>query len=152
MSRIFKCISILTVICLLCVPFVFTAGASGEPAVSGSTYILGDADGDGAVTIVDATMIQRILAHLDLSTIAVSKGLDPDEWLSGVKLRGDGDRNGVLESIDATLVQRFNVHLIVLVPIGEEVEMPTEPATQAPTQAPTQKPTSKPDPYELPLV
>ena len=97
-------------------------------------------------------MIQRILAHLDLSTIAVSKGLDPDEWLSGVKLRGDGDRNGVLESIDATLVQRFNVHLIVLVPIGEEVEMPTEPATQAPTQAPTQKPTSKPDPYELPLV
>ena len=74
-------------------------------AVSG-TYICGDADGDGEVTIIDATRIQRILADLD-----------PDEDGMG-SLRGDVNSDG-LDIMDATKIQRYLVDLDYGAPIGE---------------------------------
>jgi len=70
--------------------------------------LLGDTDGDGEVTILDATKIQRVLAKLDIDT-------------SGMfTLRGDIEPNG-LEILDATLIQRFLALLGVEYPIGEIV-------------------------------
>ena len=53
----------------------------------------GDADGDGKVTIIDATKIQRLLAGL----ITDGDGM--------MALRGDSDGSG-LDIMDATRIQR----------------------------------------------
>ena len=58
------------------------------------TYIRGDSDGDGVVSIMDATRIQRVLADFD------------EEDTDGVRFRGDVDGNG-LDIFDATAVQRY---------------------------------------------
>ena len=71
-------------------------------------FILGDADGDGKISILDATKIQRLLA--DLIT-------DPDGMIA---LRGDCSENG-LDILDATKIQRRLADLSVAEPIGEEV-------------------------------
>ena len=127
---------------------------------SAASYVLGDTDNDGEVTVIDATLAQRILAFmLD----------DPDKSMSH---RADIDRNDNLDSADVTYILRYSALMRTPYPIGELVEDPTEPETQAPTeavteeptneptqapteaptQAPAQKPTAKPDPYELPPI
>lgn len=70
------------------------------------TFILGDADGNGDVTILDATQIQRVLAELTVG--------DPD----GVRLRGDCDGEG-LNILDATKIQRWLAELGAAEPIGQ---------------------------------
>ncbi|WP_405343871.1 dockerin type I domain-containing protein, partial [Ruminococcus sp.] len=63
-----------------------------------SEYILGDTDGDGNVTIVDATLIQRY----DAQMITLSK--------SALK-RSDVDRDDDVNIIDVTFIQRWLVDL-----------------------------------------
>lgn len=144
MKKIIFCITTVVLIAsMLCLPLF---SATGAPAPS--SYILGDADGNGVVDILDATKIQRILAHLLT---------DPD---GGYTLRGDVDGDQMLTAADVTLIQRHLASLKTKYPIGQLVEAPTEAETIAPTVeptvaetvAPTQKPTSKPDPYELPPI
>lgn len=72
------------------------------------TYIAGDSDGDGLVTVLDATKIQRVLASLES---------DEDEM---VHLRGNVSGGG-LSVIDATNIQRYLATIPVSVPIGVEV-------------------------------
>lgn len=72
------------------------------------TFILGDADGDGYVTIVDATRIQRVLVELDD---------DPDGMIA---LRGSADGEK-LNIMHATKIQRWLALFEVEEPIGEEV-------------------------------
>lgn len=135
MRKLLKYGIVLMIAVMMCMAIVSASAAS---------YILGDADNDGEVTIIDATTIQRVLAFITE---------DPD---GGIALRGDIDRNGELESIDAVYIMRYNIFMDIEYPIGEVIEEPTEPETEAPTQAPTQAPTEKPttkrDPYELPPV
>lgn len=69
-------------------------------------YIIGDADGDGEITIIDVTKIQRCLA-----------GLLTDED-NMIALRGDSNGDG-LDSTDATFIQRFLIGLRVPTRIGE---------------------------------
>ena len=57
-------------------------------------YRRGDADGDGTVTIMDATKIQRLIAELE------------EDDASGIRLRGDVDGSG-LDILDATAIQRY---------------------------------------------
>ena len=57
-----------------------------------ASYICGDADGDGTVTILDATVIQRKLAELPVSSFS-GNAADVD---------GDG-----LNILDATMIQRY---------------------------------------------
>lgn len=71
-----------------------------------SPAILGDADGDGEVTSIDATYIQRWLAHMDVPESF-------DEYAADV----DGD--GEVTSIDATYIQRWLAYINVPYPIGE---------------------------------
>ena len=74
------------------------------------TYIIGDADDDGEVTILDATKIQRVLVDLDQDSdgmIALRGHTDPDD--------------DELNIMDATRIQRWLVNFEVDANFGEEV-------------------------------
>ncbi len=73
------------------------------------TYILGDVDNNGKVTILDATMIQLYLIEM----------LEADDKMI---VRGDIDRNGFLSIMDATSIQRFLAELDFTRNIGDTFE------------------------------
>ncbi len=104
--------------------FVVVLTLVGVIAAS-AAVILGDADGDGKVTITDATFVQQKLAGLPLS----------GDFSAGA---ADVDGNGEIESLDVTYIQRWIVRMDTPYTIGV---LPTEAPTQAPTQAPTSMPT-----------
>ena len=101
------------------------AAAEDENAV-----ILGDADGDGEVSILDATCIQRFLASFSVSEKFSEKAADVD---------GDGE----VSILDATHIQRWLASFETPYAIGEPVSddeeptEPTEPSTETPTEAET---------------
>ena len=74
-----------------------------------SGYILGDADGDGKVTILDATAIQRYLADLPVS--------DSFDYQAAC-VSGE-----VLSILDATYIQRYLADFDVPYAIGEWVSL-----------------------------
>ncbi len=111
-----------------------TAGAADTDTAGGrTTLILGDADLDGSVTILDATHIQRYLA--DLTTLSAAE-----------KLTADADEDGDVTIMDATAIQRWLAEMDDGHPIGEPLanDDPTEPATEAATSAPTEAATEAP--------
>ena len=71
-------------------------------------YILGDADGDGEVTILDATWIQRVL-------VGIGAPADFNEAAADV----DGD--GEMTILDVTYIQRYLVGVAVPYAIEEIV-------------------------------
>ena len=73
--------------------------------VEGITYLIGDSDGDGSVTIVDATLIQRVLVELEY---------DADGMIT---LRADSVGDG-LDILDATRIQRFLADMYVTTTLG----------------------------------
>ena len=70
-------------------------------------FLIGDADNDGDVTIIDATVIQRILAKIGTN--------NPDK----ANLRGDVSENGILEVMDVTFIQRYLSGIAIDYPVGE---------------------------------
>ncbi len=70
--------------------------------------LLGDADGDGEITVNDATFIQRYLVGSD-------RGIDP----AVIERNCDVDGDGKVNVIDVTLIQRKLAGLPVRYPIGE---------------------------------
>ena len=107
------------VISLLCCAAVL-AFAGAISASAGN--LLGDVDGDGAVTATDVTLIQRTISGVNAGSL--------DEAAADV------DGNGAVEIIDATFIQRMVAKMDTPYPIGVQ-------PTQAPTQAPTQMPTDE---------
>lgn len=103
-------------------PVLFSAAVlmllGAGTAVAGT--MLGDADGDGAVTIKDVTCIQRALAELP-----VSGGIS--------EAAADIDGNGVVDIADATLLQMWLAEIETPYPIGVQAVDPTVPSTQSPT-------------------
>lgn len=77
------------------------------PGGAQSSYILGDADTDGEVTIIDATAIQRKLA-----------GLTPKKY---DEKAADADEDGEVMIIDATAIQRYLAGLPAHAGIGQPV-------------------------------
>ena len=71
--------------------------------------LCGDADGDGEITAIDVTLIQRCCAGLKVN-------IDPD-----ILMNADVDGNGDLEIIDATYLQRYLAKIAIPYPIGERV-------------------------------
>ena len=71
------------------------------------SYLLGDANGDGVVTVLDATRIQRLLAKLT------------DDPTGIIAVRGDANQNGILEVVDATIIQRYLAKIEVPYSVGE---------------------------------
>ena len=63
------------------------------PSAEEGSYLLGDADGDGTVTILDATAIQRTLASLTTQSF--------------VEKAADADEDGGVTILDATAIQRW---------------------------------------------
>lgn len=70
--------------------------------------ILGDANGDGEVASTDAALIQRFIAHMNLSD-------------SFDEAAADVDGNGVITSLDATYIQRSLAHMVTPYAIGEPI-------------------------------
>ena len=70
-----------------------------EPSAPHPTYVVGDADGDGEVSIMDATQIQLIVAGLV-------------ELTDDVKLAADADGDGEVSIMDATQIQLMVAGLI----------------------------------------
>ena len=122
MKRI--CMIALAVICLL------IAVGMILPVSAESSYVRGDADGDGKVTILDATAIQRSLAALPVKSLN-EKAADVD---------GDG-----LTILDATAIQRYLAGFENTHSIDKDVTVP-DPTTPPTSPQPTR------DPYELPVV
>ena len=82
------------------------AGDHRIARVSTDGYLLGDADGDSYLNVLDATKIQRVIADLI------------DDADGSIALRGDADQNG-LDILDATRIQRFIAEMDVAgVPVG----------------------------------
>jgi hypothetical protein len=72
----------------------------------GSVYILGDANGDGIVSVGDVTAIQRHLADL--------------EYLDGLNLyAADADQNSVTDVSDALNIQKYIAKYDITEPIGK---------------------------------
>ncbi len=71
-----------------------TPTPSTDKPTPGTSYVIGDADGDGVVSVIDSTEIQRHCASLAVIT--------------GIGLTaGDIDNDGFVSVIDATSIQRF---------------------------------------------
>ena len=71
-------------------------------------YLLGDADGDGAITIMDVTVIQRSIANMNVND---------DETL----MHGDVDGDGELSILDATVIQRYIAYLRIAFEVGKPI-------------------------------
>ncbi len=82
-----------------------TEPATDAPTGDSETYLLGDTDLDGEVTILDATAIQRYIADYSVSTF------------DGIC--ADADLDGLISIVDATSIQRFVADYTVSTPIGE---------------------------------
>ena len=83
---------------------------SGAYTPSYQQELLGDVDGDGEVTVVDATITQRYSVKRIDFTEAQIKVADVD---------GDGE----VSAIDATLIQRFSTYIPVPYPINEYIKI-----------------------------
>lgn len=108
-------------------------------SATSSTRLIGDANNDGAVSIEDATTIQKYLASI----------IDLEEKSY---ICADTDGNGAVSIEDATTVQKYLAGIISDFPANqpdptEPTTKPTEPTTkptEKPTEAPTEKPTTAP--------
>ena len=78
-----------------------------------ATYLLGDTDHDGAITVLDATKIQKCLVVLVV---------DEDGWIHMA-----GSIDGLpLNVTHATYIQKYLARIPIAYPVGEERPIPTE--------------------------
>lgn len=120
------------ILCFIAVLAALSVLCLGTVTASAYSFHLGDTDGDGEVSIFDATKSQRVIAEMDS---------DPDGRYA---LRGDVDQDGELTIFDVTYIQRWLAELSVEYQVDQVIDLPdpTQPSTEAPTG----------DPYELPII
>ena len=106
----------------------FAGNTLAESNSNSEGYILGDANGDGYVTISDVTSIQMFLVELPV-------GDDFSEYAADV----DGD--GEIKLEDAVTIQKWVAEIELPYSIGEFFEFPVATTAQPTTEAPTQPPT-----------
>lgn len=84
---------------------ILLIGSSFAVGAQAETYLIGDADGDGEITILDATKVQRVLADLDKDDGAIAQraSMVDDE----------------LNIMDATVIQRYLADLECGYPVGQ---------------------------------
>lgn len=104
----------ITVMMLLTVIPVDAYAESEVTDSTQNTILYGDADGDGTVTIIDVTCIQRHLADI-YPPIS-------EENMKAAVVSGDDE----LSIIDATLIQRWLADIISRFPAEEQAQQPTE--------------------------
>ena len=129
-------------------PVPSTQPTTAQPATEPSgNAVYGEVNGDGDITIVDATLVQKHVAQLE--TLSADK-----------QILADVNGDNTISVVDATLIQKYIVHLKDWGRTGDvyQAEQPTtpepttaEPTTVKPTAQPTTaEPTTKPaDTYTL---
>lgn len=116
-----------------------TAQPTTEPS---GNAVYGEVNGDGDITVVDATLVQKHVAQLE--TLSADK-----------QILADVNGDNTISVVDATLIQKYIVNLKDWGRTGDvyQAEQPTtpEPTTAEPTTVkPTAQPTTKPaDTYTL---
>lgn len=116
-----------------------TAQPTTEPS---GNAVYGEVNGDGDITIVDATLVQKHVVQLE--TLSADK-----------QILADVNGDNTISVVDATLIQKYIVQLEDWGRTGDvyQAEQPTtpEPTTAEPTTVkPTAQPTTKPaDTYTL---
>ncbi len=100
-----KCLSVLLALIIL---FSIITVLPLEASANGA-YLLGDANGDDEVDLIDATLIQRVNAGLAV----------PYDYQYLMQADVDGD--GELTIIDVVYIQRWYLEMNVKYPIGEWV-------------------------------
>jgi len=104
--RVIKRIAVCLILFVVIISNVISVGAGRITTVI--PYLLGDVDGDGSVSIIDATCIQRHLAELPV--------------LSYNESAADTDGDGSVTIIDATCIQQWLASLPCPDGIGEPIE------------------------------
>lgn len=129
-------------------PVPSTQPTTAQPATEPSgNAVYGEVNGDGDITIVDATLVQKHVAQLE--TLSADK-----------QILADVNGDNTISVVDATLIQKYIVQLKDWGRTGDvyQAEQPTtpepttaEPTTVKPTAQPTTAdPTTKPaDTYTL---
>lgn len=125
------------------VPVPPTQPTTAQPATEPSgNAVYGDVNGDGDITVVDATLVQKHVVQLE--TLSADK-----------QILADVNGDNTISVVDATLIQKYVVQLKDWGRTGDvyQAEQPTtpEPTTAEPTTVkPTAQPTTKPaDTYTL---
>ena len=120
-----------------------TQPTTAQPATEPSgNAVYGEVNGDGDITIVDATLVQKHVVQLE--TLSADK-----------QILADVNGDNTISVVDATLIQKYIVQLKDWGRTGDvyQAEQPTtpEPTTAEPTTVkPTAQPTTKPaDTYTL---
>ena len=129
-------------------PVPSTQPTTAQPATEPSgNAVYGDVNGDGDITVVDATLVQKHVVQLE--TLSADK-----------QILADVNGDNTISVVDATLIQKYIVQLKDWGRTGDvyQAEQPTtpepttaEPTTVKPTAQPTTaEPTTKPaDTYTL---
>lgn len=124
-------------------PVPSTQPTTAQPATEPSgNAVYGEVNGDGDITVVDATLVQKHVAQLE--TLSADK-----------QILADVNGDNTISVVDATLIQKYIVQLKDWGRTGDvyQAEQPTtpEPTTAEPTTVkPTAQPTTKPaDTYTL---
>lgn len=129
-------------------PVPSTQPTTAQPATEPSgNAVYGDVNGDGDITVVDATLVQKHVVQLE--TLSADK-----------QILADVNGDNTISVVDATLIQKYVVRLEDWGHTGDvyQAEQPTtpepttaEPTTVKPTAQPTTaEPTTKPaDTYTL---
>lgn len=124
-------------------PVPSTQPTTAQPATDPSgNAVYGEVNGDGDITIVDATLVQKHVVQLE--TLSADK-----------QILADVNGDNTISVVDATLIQKYIVQLKDWGRTGDvyQAEQPTtpEPTTAEPTTVkPTAQPTTKPaDTYTL---
>lgn len=129
-------------------PVPSTQPTTAQPATEPSgNAVYGDVNGDGDITVVDATLVQKHVVQLE--TLSADK-----------QILADVNGDNTISVVDATLIQKYIVQLKDWGHTGDvyQAEQPTtpepttaEPTTVKPTAQPTTaEPTTKPaDTYTL---
>ena len=129
-------------------PVPSTQSTTAQPATEPSgNAVYGDVNGDGDITVVDATLVQKHVVQLE--TLSADK-----------QILADVNGDNTISVVDATLIQKYIVQLKDWGRTGDvyQAEQPTtpepttaEPTTVKPTAQPTTaEPTTKPaDTYTL---
>lgn len=129
-------------------PVPSTQPTTAQPATEPSgNAVYGDVNGDGDITVVDATLVQKHVVQLE--TLSADK-----------QILADVNEDNTISVVDATLIQKYIVQLEDWGRTGDvyQAEQPTtpepttvEPTTVKPTAQPTTaEPTTKPaDTYTL---
>lgn len=129
-------------------PVPSTQPTTAQPATEPSgNAVYGDVNGDGDITVVDATLVQKHVVQLE--TLSADK-----------QILADVNGDNTISVVDATLIQKYVVQLKDWGRTGDvyQAEQPTtpepttaEPTTVNPTAQPTTaEPTTKPaDTYTL---